>query len=149
MTHTKSRRFRLGWLAVPAVAALALGVPASAAFAGQTPGPSQASSYMRHHHAPRHCEFIELSGHAIDNDRQGQDTGGYAAPQNEQGKGQDRARAEVVEAFQLVKVCEVNEHLTIVDVTRPFVEETEPPQVNPYPDQAPSPSDYVTPAATG
>ena len=145
MTHTKSRRFRLGWLAVPAVAALALAVPASAAFAGQTPG-SQVSSYERHHQAPRHCEFVELTGHAIDNDHQGQDTGSYAAPQNDQGKGQNRERPEVVQAFQLVKVCEQGEHLTIVDVTRPFVEETEPPLVHAAPDQSPSPSDYVTPA---
>lgn len=140
MTHQRTRRFRRGLLAVPALAALALAVPATAAFAGQTPAP--VSSYEQHHQAPKHCEFVLLTGTGVDQDGQGQDVGyGHQAPSY----GNEHQRAELVKAEQLVKVCEQGEHLTIVDVSRAYVQETEPPLVH-QPDQGPSPSDYVTPA---
>ena len=155
MTHQTTRRFRrLGWLAVPAVLALGLAVPASAAFAGETPTPQPISSYGHHHHMQRHCELVLLTGSAVDQDHQGQDVGGGGyqspstlAPDHQQGGDRERKGEELVKVEQLAEVCERGEHLTVFDVTRAFAQETEnqPPR-EPQPYDQPSPSVYVTPA---
>jgi hypothetical protein len=142
MTHPHVSRFRARAVLVPLGALALLAGSSTAAFAGQTPTPAPITSYGAHHHTPKHCELVLLTGSALD-----QDHGGYgpatAAPDyGSKGK----PAAERVKVEQLAEVCEQNEHLTVFDVTRPFAQETEPtPTGYPAPD---SPNVYVTPAAS-
>jgi hypothetical protein len=150
MTRITGHRFRLGALALFAAAALTGGTVAAAS-AATTGGSPQPSSYGNHHKQVRHCEFDWLSGITVDHDSQGQDLGyGQQTPYGQPTEHQ--AKAEKVEAFQLVKVCETGEHLTVTDVGQPYVEETEQRQVEPTPYVSPnpdeSPSVYTTPAAS-
>jgi hypothetical protein len=147
MTHPHVSRFRAR-AALVSLGALALIAGGStAAFAGETPTPAPIASYGAHHHAPKHCELVLLTGSALDHDNAGQDVGGGYGPQTaapDHGSKGERA-AERVKVEQLAEVCEQNEHLTVFDVTRPFAQETEPTPTG-YP--APGPSEYVTPAAS-
>jgi hypothetical protein len=152
MTHMTRRGFRRVGLAVLAAAALTAGGTAAAS-AATTGGSPQPSSYGQHHPKQvRHCEFDWLSGITLDQDSQGQDLGYGQQTQTPYGQTQGhKPKAEKVEAFQLVKVCETGEHLTVTDVGKPYVEETEqqqePPYVAPSPDASPSPTAYTTPVS--
>jgi hypothetical protein len=150
---TRIKRFRFRRLAVVlATLGLGLGLAAGTAAASTTGNPSPGPvSYGNHHHKPpavRHCEFVELTGYAVDHDGQGQDVG-YGSPRtaapDQQGKS-DENKSERVEVFQLAKVCETGEHLTVTDVTDPFAEESEGNvdhhDAYPTPD-ATAPSSYV------
>ena len=150
MTHITRRGFRRLGLAVLAAAALTAGGTAAAS-AATTGGSPQPSSYGQHHQV-RHCEFDWLSGITVDQDNQGQDLGYGQQTQTPYGQTQGhKPKAEKVEAFQLVKVCETGEHLTVTDVGKPYVEETEQRQVEPTPYVSPTPADspsvYTTPAS--
>jgi hypothetical protein len=148
MTHMTRRGFRRAAFAVLAAAALTGGsvAAASAATAGGSPQPNGSYTQQYGYHQPRHCEFDWLSGFTVDHDGQAQDTGYRQQPYGQQTYGQPKA--EKVEAFQLVRVCETGEHLTVTDIGRPFVEETEATPPEPYASPTPyaSPSDYLTPA---
>ena len=148
MTHPHVSRFRARAVLVSLGALALIAGSSTAAFAGTPPTPAPIASYGAHHHAPKHCELVLLTGSAADHDNAGQDVGGgygsqTAAPDyGSKGK----PAAERVKVEQLAEVCEQNEHLTVFDVTRPFAQETEPtPTGYPAPD---SPNVYVTPAAS-
>lgn len=136
-----------------AAAVLALGT-ASAALASPTGGEPQpsSSSYGDHHHhkpPPMHCEYVLLTGSAPDKDAKQHEGEGnpqpYATPtstatawgqqgDNQKGKHEQQ---ETVYVEQVAKVCEGGkdgETLTVVDVTPPFVQESE--------GYAPTPSGY-------
>lgn len=149
MTHILSRRFRLAALAVLAAATLTGGTVAAAS--ASTTGQPSPPSYGQQgdHHQARHCEFDWIKGITLDQDGQGQDIGYGQAPY---GQPKDEQRAEKVEVFQLTKVCETGEHLTVTDVGRPYVQETEQRQVEPVPYVTPSPDHspnvYLTPTSS-
>jgi|HubBroStandDraft_3_1064219.scaffolds.fasta_scaffold20099_4 hypothetical protein len=156
MTRTFATRFRRAAFAVAAAAALTVGAAAAAqaSTAGGQPGGTYSPySQPGQYHQQRHCEFDWLSGITVDHDGQAQDLGYGLAPEQAP-YGQPNAhepKAEKVEAFQLVRVCEIGEHLTVTDVGKPYVEETEQRQLPPEPYVTPtdSPSAYVTPASVG
>jgi hypothetical protein len=149
MTHTAKRRFRRGALALFAAVALAGGAVSAASAATTGSQPNGGSSYGEHHKPARHCEFDWLSGFTTDHDGQAQDVG-YGQPSTLAPYGQPTSepKAERVEAVQLVRVCETGEHLTVTDIGRPYVQETEPPSPPVYDaPTSPSPSAYVTPSS--
>jgi hypothetical protein len=142
---TKPTRFRFRALLVPLAALAVIAGGSTAAFAGTSPNPTPApiATYGAHHHTPKHCELVLLTGSAADHDNAGQDVGGgygsqTAAPDH------GKPAAERVKVEQLAEVCEQGEHLTVFDVTRAFVQETEPTPTG-YP-PTDSPSAYTTPA---
>jgi hypothetical protein len=148
MTHSIVSRFRARAVLVPLGALALIAGGSTAAFAGTTPTPAPISSYGAHHHTPKHCELVLLTGSALDQDGHGQDVGGGYGPQTaapDHGSKGER-NAERVKVEQLAEVCETGEHLTVFDVTRPFAQETEPTPTG-YPAPG-SPNVYVTPAAS-
>jgi hypothetical protein len=121
-------------LIVSAAAIAALGLGAAPALAGVTPGGGYTPppTYGHHPKPATHCEFIVLTGSAKDFDQlQGNPkpepvwTPSYGQPSGYGQPGEHQQQAELVTAEQVVKVCETGEHLTVVDVTAPFAQETE------------------------
>jgi hypothetical protein len=148
MTRIRSFRFRR-LVVVLAIGAGTLGLAAGTAAASTTGNPTPAPA-KHHHKVVRHCEFVELTGSAADNDRNGQDVGSTprALAPDQQGSTSDERKGERVEVFQLAKVCETGEHLTVIDVTKPYVEETEQGRADHH-DAYPTPSATAPSAYTG
>lgn len=145
---TKPTRFRFRALLVTLGSLALLAGSSTAAFAGSypSPSPSPIATYGDHHHAPKHCELVLLTGSALDHDGQGQDVGGGYGPATAAPAYGNQRNAERVKVEQLAEVCEQGEHLTVFDVTRPFAQETEPTPTG-YP-PTDSPSAYTTPSAS-
>jgi hypothetical protein len=162
----KLARFAPVLVGVATAASLSLAVPAFASTAGgyPTPSPSPSPSQSHRPHEPRaHCEFILLTGHALDHDQQARhDQGGgdqgspyaslapaLASPLSaDQVKGDHQRRVEVVSAEQVVQFCEQGERTWVQDVTGPFAQETESGRF-PTPDMLPAPIEgYVSPSAS-